>query len=146
MTIRQLSVFMENKSGILNEILSVLAQNNINIAALTVADTNYYGILRLLVSDPQSALEKLREKQFTVRIHDVLSLEMAPEPGSLYRILHHFAEARISMEYVYAFSFGSKSIVVFRTDNREKAEKVIKENGLKSVREEDLKPTQTLSE
>ena len=146
MTIRQLSVFMENKSGILNEILSVLAQNNINIAALTVADTNDYGILRLLVSDPQSALEKLREKQFTVRIHDVLSLEMAPEPGSLYRILHHFAAARISMEYVYAFSFGSKSIVVFRTDNREKAEKVIKENGLKSVREEDLKPTQTLSE
>ena len=144
MTIRQLSVFMENKSGILNEILSVLAQNNINIAALTVADTNDYGILRLLVSDPQSALEKLREKQFTVRIHDVLSLEMAPEPGSLYRILHHFAETRISMEYVYAFSFGSKSIVVFRTDNREKAEKVIKENGLKSVREEDLKPTQTL--
>ena len=105
MTIRQLSVFMENKPGNLNDILLVLAQNNINIAALTVADTSDYGILRLLVSDPQKALDKLREKHFTVRIHDVLSLEMDPEPGSLYRILHHFAEAAISMEYVYAFSF-----------------------------------------
>ena len=140
MTIRQLSVFMENKPGNLNDILLVLAQNNINIAALTVADTSDYGILRLLVSDPQKALDKLREKHFTVRIHDVLSLEMGPEPGSLYRILHHFAEAGISMEYVYAFSFGSKSIVVFRTDNREKAVEVIKENNLISISEEELAP------
>ena len=140
MTIRQLSVFMENKPGNLNDILLVLAQNNINIAALTVADTSDYGILRLLVSDPQKALDKLREKHFTVRIHDVLSLEMDPEPGSLYRILHHFAEAGISMEYVYAFSFGSKSIVVFRTDNREKALEVIKENNLISISEEELAP------
>ena len=140
MTIRQLSVFMENKPGNLNDILLVLAQNNINIAALTVADTSDYGILRLLVSDPQKALDKLREKHFTVRIHDVLSLEMDPEPGSLYRILHHFAEAGISMEYVYAFRFGSKSIVVFRTDNREKAVEVIKENNLISISEEELAP------
>ena len=140
MTIRQLSVFMENKPGNLNDILLVLAQNNINIAALTVADTSDYGILRLLVSDPQKALDKLREKHFTVRIHDVLSLEMDPEPGSLYRILHHFAEAGISMEYVYAFSFGSKSIVVFRTDNREKAVEVIKVNNLISISEEELAP------
>ncbi len=140
MTIRQLSVFMENKPGNLNDILLVLAQNNINIAALTVADTSDYGILRLLVSDPQKALDKLREKHFTVRIHDVLSLEMDPQPGSLYRILHHFAEAGISMEYVYAFSFGSKSIVVFRTDNREKAVEVIKENNLISISEEELAP------
>ena len=140
MTIRQLSVFMENKPGKLNDILLVLAQNNINIAALTVADTSDYGILRLLVSDPQKALDKLREKHFTVRIHDVLSLEMDPEPGSLYRILHHFAEAGISMEYVYAFSFGSKSIVVFRTDNREKAVEVVKKNNLISITEEELAP------
>lgn len=140
MTIRQLSVFMENKPGNLNDILLVLAQNNINIAALTVADTSDYGILRLLVSDPQKALDKLREKHFTVRIHDVLSLEMDPQPGSLYRILHHFAEAGISMEYVYAFSFGSKSIVVFRTDNREKAVEVIKKNNLISITEEELAP------
>ena len=139
MTIRQLSVFMENKPGNLNDVLAVLAENNINIASLTVADTDEYGIVRLLVSDPETAQEKLREQQFTVRIHDVLSLEMDPKPGSLFRIMSHFAQADISFEYVYAFSYGSKSIVVFRTNNRDKALEVIKENNLKPVREVDLK-------
>lgn len=139
MTIRQLSVFMENKPGNLNEVLAVLSENDINIVSLTVADTDEYGIVRLLVCNPELAQEKLREKQFTVRIHDVLSLEMSPKPGSLYKILNHFAEAEISMEYVYAFSYGSKSIVVFRTDNREKALEVIKNNKLKPVTKGDLK-------
>ena len=146
MTIRQLSVFLENKTGHLNQILSVLAKNNINIIALTVADSSDYGILRAIVSDPEKALAALRAEQFTVRVHDILSLEMDAAPGSMSHILDLFTAADICIEYVYAFSFGSKSIVVFRTDNREKAEKVIIENGLKSVREEDLKPTQTLSE
>ena len=140
MTIRQLSVFLENKPGYLDEMLTVLAENNINIAALTIADTSEYGIVRLLVSDPQFAQEKLREHRFTVRIHDVLSLEMDPQPGSLNRILHYFADEDISREYVYAFSYGSKSIVVFRTDNREKAVEVIRENKLKSVTEDALRP------
>ena len=139
MTIRQLSVFMENKPGNLNDVLAVLAENNINISSLTVADTDEYGIVRLLVSDPETAQKKLREQQFTVRIHHVLSLEMDPQPGSLFKIMHYFAEADISIEYVYAFSYGSKSIVVFRTNNREKALEVIKENNLKPVREVDLK-------
>jgi hypothetical protein len=139
MTIRQLSVFMENKPGNLNDVLAVFSENNINIASLTVADTDEYGILRLLVSDPEKAQEKLREQNFTVRIHDVLSLEMNPEPGSLFKILHYFAQADISMEYVYAFSYGSKSIVVFRTNNREKALEVIKDNNLQPITEKDLK-------
>jgi len=139
MTIRQLSVFLENKPGYLDEMLSVLAKNNINIAALTIADTSDYGIVRLLVSDPQLALEKLREEHYIVRIHDILSLEMDAAPGSMYKILNTFTLAGISIEYVYAFSFGSKSIVVLRTDNREKAVDVIKQNNLKSIAEEDLK-------
>ncbi|MGC3977672.1 MAG: acetolactate synthase [Paludibacteraceae bacterium] len=139
MTIRQLSVFLENKSGYLDEMLSVLSKNNINIVALTIADTSDYGIVRLIVSEPQSALEKLREEQYTVRIHDILSLEMNPEPGSLYKILNLFTVAGISIEYIYAFSFGNKSVVVLRTDNREKAVEVIKQNHLKSITEEELK-------
>ncbi|MBP1663405.1 MAG: amino acid-binding domain protein [Bacteroidetes bacterium] len=139
MTIRQLSVFMENKPGYLNEVLAVLARNNININALTIADTSDYGIARILVSDPQLALDKLHEKNFAVRIHDVLSLEMGAAPGSLYNILNLFATANISIEYVYAFSYGSKSIVVLRTDNSEKAVEVIRDNKLKSITEDDLK-------
>ncbi len=139
MTIRQLSVFLENKTGYLNEMLAILAKNSINIVALTVADTSDYGIVRMIVSDPQLALDKLREERFTVRIHDILSLEMDAAPGSLARILDLFNEQDIAIEYVYAFSFGSKSILVFRTNNREKAVEVIKINKLKSISEEDLK-------
>ncbi len=138
MTIRQLSVFIENKPGYLNEVLEILAANNINIAALTIADTDEYGIARILVNEPELAAEKLRESKHSVRVHDVLSLEMSPEPGSLYRILAHFAQADIDIAYVYAFSYGDKSFVVLRTDNREKAIEVIENNKLKTVNEADL--------
>ena len=139
MTIRQLSVFLENKPGYFDEMLSVLAKNNINIKALTIADTSDYGIVRLLVSDPQLALEKLREEHYTVRIHDILSLEMDAAPGSMYKILDLFTKAGISIEYIYAFSFGDKSVMVLRTDNREKAVEVILKNNLKSITEEELR-------
>ncbi len=139
MTIRQLSVFLENKTGHLNEILAVLAKQNINIIALTVADSSDYGILRAIVSDPEKALEALRAEHFTVRVHDILSLEMPAAPGSMSHILDLFTAADICIEYVYAFSFGSKSILMIRTDNREKAIEVIQNNGLKSINEEELK-------
>ena len=139
MTISQLSVFLENKTGYLNQVLAVLGKNNINIIALTVADTNDYGILRAVVSDPNKALEVLRAEQFSVRLHDILSIEMEPNPGTMSRILDLFTAADISIIYVYAFSFGSKSILILRTDNREKSIEVIKENKLKTITEEDLK-------
>jgi len=139
MTIRQLSVFLENKTGYLNQVLAVLAKGNINIIALTVADTSDYGILRAIVSDPEKALEVLRAEQFSVRIHDILSIEMEPAPGTMSRILDLFTAADICIEYVYAFSFGSKSILMLRTDNPEKSIEVIKANKLKSISEADLK-------
>ncbi|HRZ97633.1 MAG TPA: ACT domain-containing protein [Paludibacter sp.] len=139
MTIRQLSVFVENKTGHLNTILAVLAKNNININALTVADTSDYGLLRMLVSDPEKAVQALQTEHYSVRIHEVLSLEMSAEPGSMSHILDLFTAAGLSIEYVYAFSFGSKSILVIRTDNKEKAIEVIKENKLISIHESDLK-------
>jgi hypothetical protein len=139
MTIRQLSVFLENKTGYLNQVLAVLAKHNINIIALTVADTSDYGILRAIVSDPEKALEVLRAEQFSVRIHDILSVEMSAVPGTMSHILDLFAAADICIEYVYAFSFGSKSILILRTDNREKSIEVIKANNLKSISEADLR-------
>lgn len=139
MTIRQLSVFLENKTGYLNQVLAVLAKYNINIIALTVADTSDYGILRAIVSDPEKALEVLRAEQFSVRIHDILSIEMEPAPGTMSRILDLFTAADICIEYVYAFSFGSKSILMLRTDNPEKSIEVIKANKLKSISEADLR-------
>ena len=141
MTIRQISVFLENKTGHLNKILAVLAQNNININALTVADSSDYGLLRMLVSDPEKAVEILRSENFSVRIHEVISLEMSAAPGSMSKIIDLFSAAGLSIEYVYAFSFGSKSVLVVRTNDREKAFEVITANQLKSIHESDLKIT-----
>lgn len=139
MTIPQLSVFIENKTGYLNEVLAVLAKHNINIIALTVADTSDYGILRTIVSNPHKALEVLREEHFSVRMHDILSLEMDAAPGTMSHILDLFTAADICIEYVYAFSFGSKSILMLRTNNAEKAVDVIHLNNLKTISEADLK-------
>lgn len=141
MTIRQISVFLENKAGHLNKILAVLAQNNININALTVADSSDYGLLRMLVSDPEMAVEILHSENFPVRIHEVISLEMSAAPGSMSKIIDLFYAAGLSIEYVYAFSFGSKSVLVLRTNDREKAFEVIIANQLKSIHESDLKIT-----
>ena len=138
MTIRQLSVFLENKTGYLNQVLNVLARNQINIVALTVADTSDYGIMRAFVSNPGKALEALRNEQFTVRCHEILGLEMDAAPGSMSHILDLFTSADICIEYVYAFSFGSKAMLVFRTDNKEKALEVIEKNKLIPIREKDL--------
>lgn len=139
MTIRQISVFLENKTGHLNTILAILANNGININALTVADSSDYGLLRMLVSDPEKAAALLRAENVTVRIHEVISLEMDAAPGSMYAILNLFTEAGLSIEYVYAFSFGSKSVLILRTNDREKAFEVILKNKLKSIHESDLK-------
>lgn len=139
MTVRQLSVFLENKTGHLNQILRVLAKNNINIVALTVADFSDFGLLRAIVSDPDKALSVLRARQFTVRVNEILSIEMDAAPGSMSNILDLFTTADICIEYVYAFSFGSKSILIIRTDNPEKALEIIFKNGLKMISEEELK-------
>jgi hypothetical protein len=139
MTIRQISVFLENKTGHLNKILAILADNGININALMVADSSDYGLLRMLVSDPEKAAALLRAENVTVRIHEVISLEMDAAPGSMSTILNLFTEAGLSIEYVYAFSFGSKSVLILRTNDREKAFEVILKNKLKSIHESDLK-------
>lgn len=139
MTIRQLSVFLENKTGHLNEVLNILAKNNINIVALTVADSSDYGILRAIVSDPEKAQNALIDGHYTVRVHDIISLEMDAAPGSMSHILNLFTAADICIEYVYAFSFGSKSILMLRTDSTEKSFDIILKNKLKQIRESDFK-------
>lgn len=139
MTIRQLSVFLENKTGHLNEILSVLAQNNINIIALTVADSSDYGLMRAIVSDPQKAFDVLHAAHFMVRVQDIISIEMDAFPGSMSHILNIFTDADIAIEYVYAFSFGSKSILILRADKQNEAREIVKQHKLKWISEEDLK-------
>ena len=139
LTIRQLSIFLENKSGRLGEVLAALARGQINIIALTIADTSDYGLLRLIVSDPEKACALLKESGFSVNLNEVLSLEMATTPGSLAAIMGKFAEAGVGVEYLYAFSFGAKAVMVMRTTNRPLALEIITSHSWKLITENDLR-------
>jgi hypothetical protein len=138
MVIKQLSVFLENKSGRLTEVLETLGKEEIKIIALSVADTSEFGILRLLVPDPEKAKALLKEKSFTVNLSDVISVTTPSEAGNYARILHILSDINISIEYTYAFTIGDKSIIVMRTNNPELAIETLKKHNLDLLNANDL--------
>ena len=138
MSIKQLSIFLENKSGRLTEVLETLGQEKIRIAALSIADTSEYGILRLITSDPQESFKLLKARDFSVNMTDVIAIETSIEAGSFASVLKHFSEENISVEYMYAFAYNNKGIMVMRTDDRQKAFKVIEKRGLRVVSVENI--------
>ena len=103
MSVKQISVFLENKSGQLADVSSVLAENGMNLRALSIADTKDYGILRVIVPDADSALSVLRDAGYTCKITNVLAVEIDDSPGGMARALAVLSEAGISVEYAYAF-------------------------------------------
>ena len=137
-TTRQLSVFLENKSGRLQELLEALGAEKINITALTIADTTEYGIVRLMVSDPDNGCKLLKMRGFSVNLTEVLSLSVSHEPGSLAQMLKSFSEEKLSIEYMYAFSLGEKAIIVLRTDNHPKAFEIIERNNFTLIGENEI--------
>lgn len=138
MSVKQLSIFLENKSGRLTEVLETLGQEKINIAALSIADTSEYGILRLIVSNPIEALNLLKAKDFSVNLTDVITIETPPEAGSFAKVLKSFSEESISIEYMYAFAYHEKGVIVMRTDDRQKAFQVIEKKNMKVVTLDDI--------
>lgn len=128
MIIHQLSVFLENKSGRLTKVLEFLGKENIKITALSVADTTEFGILRLIVSDPEKAKAVLKENSFTVNITDVISVTTPNEAKHYARILKILSDIDISVEYTYAFSSGEKSVIILRCNNNDKAIEALKQN------------------
>jgi hypothetical protein len=138
MIIHQLSVFLENKSGRLTEVLEVLGRENIRITALSVADTNEFGILRIIVSDPDRARALLKEQHFTVNITEVISV-MAPDEAKYYaKVLKILSDLDISVEYTYAFSSGKNSVIVLRCSNNEKAIEALKSHEMELLKASDL--------
>jgi hypothetical protein len=113
---RQVSVFLENKSGRLAEVCRILAQANINIRGLCVAETSDFGILRLIVSDPEQAVASLKASGFAVGEAHVLALEVQDKPGGLAGVLEKLDEAEINVEYMYAMvtTAASEAVVLFR--------------------------------
>jgi hypothetical protein len=138
MIIQQLSVFLENKAGRLTEVLDVLGKEKIKITALSVADTSEFGILRMIVSDPDKAKAMLKERSFTVNITEVISI-MTPNEAQFYaKVLKILSDMEISIEYTYAFSSGDKSVIILRCNNIELALKAFREHEMELVRASDL--------
>ncbi len=138
MTIHQLSIFIENRSGTLVKVLQVLKQAQIQIIASTIADTAEYGIYRLICSEPLRAYEELQKAGVAVALSDVVALELDNTPGRAADAIEAFSKAGISIAYMYTFLLAGKGILIFRTDNADEAKNVILTNGLKFVEEKDL--------
>lgn len=141
MTINQLSIFVENKAGALGEITHILAEENIDIRAMSIADTKDFGILRLIVSDEEKAKKVLQKNDCIVSITEVVGIAITDEPGSLSRVMELLYTNGINVEYMYAFITISKqyAYVVVRVEDNNKAMKILETNGVKLVSKDDIK-------
>ncbi|HJA13404.1 MAG TPA: amino acid-binding protein [Candidatus Mediterraneibacter merdipullorum] len=128
-TIQQLSVFLENREGRLDEVLSVLAENDVNIVALSLADTTEYGMLRMIVSDPEKGRTVLRDSGITAMLTDVVALRVPHETGSLSRAMHQIMEGNVNIEYMYAFANGEDASAVLKCDDPAKVAEILRASG-----------------
>ena len=125
MTIKQLSVFLENKTGRINEVTKTLSRHGINMQAFSMAETADFGLLRLIVPDVDRAVEVLRSENIAVMITDVLCVNCPNVPGSLSAVLEKLASNNVFIEYMYAFSDGDSANVIIRPNNIDDALKVL---------------------
>ncbi len=128
-TIQQLSVFLENREGRLDDVLDVLAKNDVNIVALSLADTTEYGMLRMIVSDPQKGRAALKENGITAMLTDVVALRVPHATGSLSKAMHQIVEGQVNIEYMYAFANGSDAAAVLKSDDPFKVIDILRNSG-----------------
>ncbi len=140
MKVDQIAVFLENKSGRLAAITKALSDNNINIRALSVADTADFGILRLIVDDTDKATRVLKEEGFTVAKGVVIAVEVADKPGGLAKVLSVLHEAAINVEYMYAFVEKSEenAVLIFRFDDPDMAITILQNAGVKILTSQEV--------
>ena len=127
---KQLSIFIENKRGTLLTVLNVLKEAGIQIIASTISDTQDFGIYRIICNDPERAFIVLKEQGITATITDVFAIQLEDKTGEAALVLALFAEADISIAYMYSFLLSGKGILVFRSSDTEKTKQVIKEKSL----------------
>lgn len=131
MFVKQLSVFIENRKGRLEDVTEVLSKSNINIVSLSLADTNEYGLLRMIVSDPIKAKEALRENGFSATLTDVLAIKLEYRVGMLKDLLSLFSEADINIEYMYALATGLQNgSMIAKTSDPQAAYEALKKGNI----------------
>ena len=138
MTVKQLSVFLENKTGRINEVVRTLGQNDINMHAFSMAETADFGILRLIVSDVDKAVEVLRQKDFAVMSTDVVCINCANVPGSLAGVLENLAKEEIFIDYMYAFAQKDSANIVLKVNDMDHCLEVLKAQNCKILKQEEL--------
>ena len=138
MLIKQLSVFLENRLGRFSQIAKIFSEAGINMKAFTVSENAEFGVLHLVVSEPEKACALLRENSFAATLNDVICLQCPDVPGALEVALSAITEAGISIEYMYAFAQGATASVIIRPNDLEKCIAVLSENKFKTLSQEGL--------
>lgn len=140
MAIKQISIFVENKKGALADVLGCLRDKGVSLRAMSIADTQDFGILRLIVDDKDAAAQALTEAEIVFSINDVVAAEAADVPGGLASVLNVLLDANIDIEYTYAFVVenGQRACAILRLSDTELGEKVLTEAGVPMVSEEDI--------
>lgn len=128
-TVQQLSVFLENREGRLDEVLETLAKGGVNIVALSLADTSDYGMLRMIVSDPHKGRAVLKEEGITAMLTDVVALRVPHATGSLSKAMHQIVDGEVNIEYMYAFANGSDAAAVLKSDDPGRVIDILKGSG-----------------
>lgn len=136
---KQLSVFLENREGRLEDVLNLLKEENINIISLSLADTSDYGMLRLLVSDPEKGKKALRENGFSATISDIVAVTLPHKVGGLQQVLHTLYHAGINVEFMYALcTTTDEAAIAIKPSDLEKAQEVLAASGAHFFSEKDI--------
>ncbi len=140
MTVKQISVFLENKPSAMAEFTDVLSKNNIDMRALSLAEAADFGIVRIIVDDVYNAMQVIKDAGYICNAAKVLAVAIPDEPGGLGKIIHYLGDNEINMEYMYAFTTRQKDVayMIFRVKDNEKAIQVLSKNGVKLACQDDL--------
>ena len=138
MSVNQVSVFLENKPGTLNKMTEILAAGNINIRAMSLADTKDFGIARMIVNNVYEATTVLKNADFVATFTPVLVYAVSDEAGGLNKLLKIFTEADVNIEYMSAFAGKKSAYMIFRVNDTKAAEKILTAKGLKSLTQEEI--------
>lgn len=141
MRVKQISIFLENKVGRLADVTGILKDADINIRALSVADTTDYGILRLIVDDYEKAISVLKQNKYAASLTDVIAVELDDKPGGLHKALKALSIEGVNVEYMYAFVSWikeKKAMIIFRVENIEKAISILQKNNFKVASNKEL--------
>ncbi|MGI6425831.1 MAG: ACT domain-containing protein [Tepidanaerobacteraceae bacterium] len=140
MFVKQISVFLENKPGKLSQVTGILKEHDVDISAISIADTTEFGILRMIVNKPEKAVTAIKAARFPVSTTEVLAVEVSDKPGGLNHALQILNDAGVSIEYLYSFikRNGNKALILFRVEDPAKAVDVLQSAGVRLYSTEEI--------